>query len=285
MEASSHLVLDNCLLRPIPLISHVNLHRRLVCLGSKLTNMHMVGKGERPYARQLTLLPRAPIWHRTLQHTPTAATTPSPATGLKLPCKNKARNPHPTPCCTQELGIQGLPCPAAPAGAHLHCKDSSYRLVVADRVFHVAAVAELAHRHDAPAGLASTCTEPDAGRFDLPEDAVSPGWFSLLGTAGHRGGHLLPGRGAAGSTPNCLPLALQHVGAGDAAHRGAQLCAAAGTDLHWHQHKSCVPSLMSPAQPTPALAWLSLPLTPQPCLLLPARCPTCCHTCWCPHQT
>lgn len=48
VEASSHLVLDNCLLRPIPLISHVNLHRRLVCLGSKLTNMRMVGKGHMP---------------------------------------------------------------------------------------------------------------------------------------------------------------------------------------------------------------------------------------------
>lgn len=141
--------------------------------------------------------------------------------------------------------------------------------MVADRVFHVAAVAELAHRQDAPAGLASTCTEPNAGRFDLPEDAVSPGWFSLLGTAGHRGGHLLPGRGAAGSTPNCLPLALQHVGAGDAAHRGAQLCAAAGTDLHWHQHKSCVPSLMSPAHACPGMA----SPTPHPSAMPPAPSP------------
>lgn len=96
MEASSHLVLDNCLLRPIPLISHVNLHWRLVCLGSKLTNMRMVGKGKWPCARELHLLPRAPVWHWTLKHTPVAATTLSPATELKLPCKNKARNPHPT---------------------------------------------------------------------------------------------------------------------------------------------------------------------------------------------
>lgn len=37
MEANSHLVPDNCLLRPAPLISHINLNQGLVHLGSKLS--------------------------------------------------------------------------------------------------------------------------------------------------------------------------------------------------------------------------------------------------------
>lgn len=37
VEASSHLVPDNRLLRPAPFVSHINLNRGLVCLGSKLS--------------------------------------------------------------------------------------------------------------------------------------------------------------------------------------------------------------------------------------------------------
>lgn len=37
VEANSHLVPDNCLLRPAPLISHINLNQGLVHLGSKLS--------------------------------------------------------------------------------------------------------------------------------------------------------------------------------------------------------------------------------------------------------
>lgn len=45
MEASSHLVPDNCLLRPAPFVSHINLDWGLVCLGSKLSETYMVSRG------------------------------------------------------------------------------------------------------------------------------------------------------------------------------------------------------------------------------------------------
>lgn len=44
MEANSHLVPDNCLLRPAPLVSHINLNQGLVHLGSKLSKTEVHGE-------------------------------------------------------------------------------------------------------------------------------------------------------------------------------------------------------------------------------------------------
>lgn len=65
MEANSHLVPDNCLLRPVPLISHINLNQGFVHLGSKLSETEV--HGEQGRGKELPLLPRAPM------HIPTAA--------------------------------------------------------------------------------------------------------------------------------------------------------------------------------------------------------------------
>lgn len=279
MEASSHLVLDNCLLRPDPLISHIDLHQGLVCLGSKLTEASrwwVKAGGHVPQCCPRHLSSTGPISIPQEQH---PHHTPPRGETAALP--SKVRKPHTGHTFNSALRASAL-WPAALAGAHLHGKDGSYRLVVADRVLHVAAVAELAHRQHTPAGPAPARAR--AGRFDLPKDAVSPGGFSLLGTAGHRGASLA-WQGAVGSTPTCLPLALRSTQAGDAARLGAQLSAAAGTDLHWHQHNGCVPAHC--LQPT-TLPPPKLPREPQPCHPTPKHapcCPTCCRTCWCPHQT
>lgn len=78
-----------------------------------------------------------------------------------------------------ELGL-GMPREEGEAGTHVQDKLCSHRLVVADCVLHVAAVAVLGHLQ--PVALLSGGAATSTRGLDFPQDTVCPGRLPLLGT-------------------------------------------------------------------------------------------------------